>query len=853
MALAAGDSLGPYELVAPIGAGGMGEVWRARDTRLGRAVALKVSKAEFSERFEREARAVAALNHPNICTLHDVGPNYLVMELVEGQPLKGPMPVETAAVYAGQVLDALDAAHKKGITHRDLKPDNILVTRQGVKLLDFGLAKQAAPLTEIDATLTRALTGKGEIAGTLQYMAPEQLHGQDADARSDLFAFGCVLYELICGKRAFPGESAASVIAGILEREPAPMDIPAPLDRVIRTCLAKDPDQRFQNALDLKRALAWSLDTAATAPPRSPKRMRVYAAGLAVAAAAAVLAWVAKPSLPADVVRFQFLPGRAASSYDWQTPALSPNGRQIAYIADTAQARRQVFLRRLDATDAQPVPGTDGVNFISWMPDSRGLGFLADAKLKSVDLTTGVVHNVTEASLSSHFSWGRTGVILFSSASDGPLLQVPSSGGTPSAATALDAAKGEIGHDWPYFCPDGKHFLFQVRHQDGQASLKLGVLNSPQKSVVLEATVQSVCTVVPAGLGEDTYLMELGVESLTVRRLDLLNGELGGVLAMIAPGAGQSIRSAGRLRLTASQNGVLGYDPNARRYGKMTWHDRAGKVLEELPASAVGTTPALTRDERFLAVSRTNEAGGSDIWVTDLARNSSMKLLFGARTASLPTWSADGARIAFSSHGGLYEGESSGTGEAKLLAPLNAWPQQYSPDGRSLLFVNVPKLELQLLPLDGERKPVTLAPSGPIYFPASFSPDGRFISYTSSESGRNEVYVRAVPPASGKWLISNAGGGMAEWRGDGRELFYIATDLKLMSVDIQLEPAFKAGTPQPLFQTRVAGVISGRNHYAVSKDGRRFLISTPPEDTELNPMTLILNWPTLLKSASTAK
>src|SRR5881628_2778114 len=334
MPLSVGDRLGPYEIVTPIGAGGMGEVYKARDTRLDRIVAIKVSREQFSERFEREARAVAALNHPHICQLYDVGPNYLVMEFVEGAPLAGPLPPEKAVEYAGQILDALDAAHRKGITHRDLKPANILVTKQGIKLLDFGLAKQSAPLTEADATLTAALTGKGQILGTLQYMSPEQLHGQEADPRSDLFSFGCVLYEMLTGKCAFEGRSAASVIAAILEREPAPLEVAPPLERVVRRCLAKDPDQRFQTARDLKTALAWAMEQApATAAGQSVRRwwIAVAAALVLVALGTWAVTRLHRPAADDRVYRLNIVPPEGGSfAGDF---AASPDGRSVVYAA----------------------------------------------------------------------------------------------------------------------------------------------------------------------------------------------------------------------------------------------------------------------------------------------------------------------------------------------------------------------------------------------------------------------------------------------------------------------------------------------------------------------------------------
>ncbi|MBZ5625143.1 MAG: serine/threonine-protein kinase, partial [Acidobacteriia bacterium] len=389
---ARGDRLGPYETLDAIGAGGMGEVWKARDTRLDRIVAIKTSKEQFSERFEREARAVAALNHPHICQLYDVGPNYLVMEFIEGAPLKGPLAIEKAVEYAGQILEALDAAHRKGITHRDLKPANILVTKQGIKLLDFGLAKQSGPLQQTDATLTEALTQRGEIVGTLQYMSPEQLQGKEADARSDLFAFGCVLYEMLTGKRAFEGESAASVIAAILERQPAPLTTAPPLERVVRRALAKDPDHRFQTARDLKAALTWAMEQSPPSTAVKPVHRWQWIAGAALVAVGALAGWgvshFRQPLADDRVFRFQIDPpegGQFTFGVVTGGIALSPDGRTVAYIAE-GSGKTGLWVRSLDSTTARMIAGTEGGGFPFWSPDGKSLGFFTATQLKRVDL-----------------------------------------------------------------------------------------------------------------------------------------------------------------------------------------------------------------------------------------------------------------------------------------------------------------------------------------------------------------------------------------------------------------------------------------------------------------------------------
>jgi Tol biopolymer transport system component/predicted Ser/Thr protein kinase len=854
MPISPGQMLGPYEILAPIGAGGMGEVYRARDTRLNRQVAIKIAAAEFSERFAREATLVASLNHSNICQLYDVGPNYLVMELIDGQSLQGPLPMNKVLKYSEQILDALEAAHKKGITHRDLKPGNILVTKQGVKLLDFGLAKQAAPLDQMDATLVAGLTSAGQILGTLHYMSPEQLQGKDADPRSDLFSFGCVLYEMMIGKRAFEGENAASVIAAILEREPAALIATPSIDRIVSTCLKKDPDQRFQTATDLKRALSWTNSTADAALPAKARRNLplTIAAAFGVVAVISALWMLAARRAPIEAVRFQIDAG-AVPEFRAGVPTVSPNGKQFAMIAESKDARRQISLRPLDAGDMYPVAGTIGANFLTWSPDSSAVAFNADGKLRYVDLASRTIREITDTPVSGGIAWGGEGSLIVQDPKGTGLISIPIASGKPSPATTLDTSAGEVAHTWPTFCPDGKHFLYQASHRDGRRGLRLGVLGSPREWKAVEASLHSVCTEAPGLWGKETYLIELNGTSLIARKFDTNTARFASepvILAQnLAGGEGTGFNVTPRL--SASRAGVVVHRPDQYSGRRFIWHDRKGAVLGTLPSPVVGSSPTLTRDERFLAMMRPG-ANGGEIWVIDLSRNSSMKLAAGPLGARLPVWSLDGSKIAYSSDDGIYEIDSAGAGVARLLASVRAWPQQYTPDGKHLLFVDYSKRELQLLPLEGDRKPVTIAPPGASFFPASLSPDSRFVAYTSEESGRPEVYVRAMSPASGKWLVSTTGGGMSAWRADGRELFYLSTDLKMMAVDIQLTPAFRVGTPKELFQTRIAGVSSGRNAYVVSNDGNRFLIVTPPE-AGISAPTVIVNWHALLRKSALAQ
>src|SRR5215472_4208301 len=522
MSLGPGDQLGPYQILAQIGAGGMGQVYKATDTRLGRVVAVKVSSEKFSDRFEHEARAVAALNHPKICQHYDVGPNYLVMEFVEGETLRGPLPLERAMDYAGQILDALDAAHRKGITHRDLKPANILLTKSGVKLLDFGLAKRKAPLSETD--VTRALTEQGQIVGTLQYMSPEQLQGKEADARSDLFSFGCVLYEMLTGKQAFAGQSAASVIAAILERDPAPLNMAPPLERVVKRCMAKDPDQRVQNALDLKLALTWAMEQPIAAKADRRTWIAAAAAGLLLGAAGAWQLSRRNPAADNNVIRFQIQPpegGRFVPPGAFGGGlAVSPDGRTIAFVANVDGAI-SLWVQTLDATHARLLPGTRGATSPFWSPDGKSIAFFSVGKLRAFDLVHGTVSNVCDVpGTFMGGAWSEDGRIVFGSLERGNLFQVVSSGGTPSPFTTVDRAHGEVTHRWPKMLPGGR-FLYSSRLAESEnETIYAAPLRDPAARLSVVSSVRSLSGASYVRDDEKEYLLWMRDAALVAQRFD---------------------------------------------------------------------------------------------------------------------------------------------------------------------------------------------------------------------------------------------------------------------------------------------------------------------------------------------
>jgi len=869
MSLSPGTRLGPYEILAPIGEGGMGEVWKARDTRLDRTVALKVSKAEFSERFEREARAVAALNHPHICTLYDVGPNYLVMELVEGVPLKGPLPVEKAIEYAGQILDALDAAHRKGITHRDLKPANILVTRQGIKLLDFGLAKQAGPADGSDARLTEALTSQGQILGTLQYMAPEQLQGKDADARSDIFAFGCVLYEMLSGKRTFEGSSAASVIAAILEREPAPLDVTPPLDRIIRTCLAKNPDERFQTALDLKRALQWSAASGAESQPL-PARSRsgpwIAAAvattvALAVAGTWAVSHFRQTPPVEERAIHLslnppedgQFIFGNSVGGI-----ALSPDGRTAAFVV----ARRGItslWVKDLDDSPATALPGTEGAAYPFWSPDNKSIAFFSRGRLQRVERRGGEPLPICDVTIGRGGVWMSDHRILYGSLTAG-LFVVSDSSGTPSPLTTPDTSRSEISHRWPQALPDGR-FLYWVQSgkADTQGIYAASLARPAEAKMLVSANANGLYAPGDDGRG---YLLWLRGGTLVAQELDLATLALTGESHQIADPV-TSVSITNQMNVAVTAGGLLLYSA-INKPRQFTWIDRAapGKT----PRDVIGEPGQygafrLSPDGRRIAVTR-DRPSGPDICLLEVERGVANPFTFPPDSFIYPVWSPSGSAVLLTSYStrNLYRKDSDGAAAERRLtqSPLPQYALDWSGDGLSVLYWAVAtgtKRDLWIQPMTPEGEPATDATPRRYQSTAAneswgrFSPEPspRWVAFQSDEGGTGyEVYIDAFPQPRGKKRISTAGGTYPQWGAGGRELFYVSPDLTLMVVDVKVTAnAWEPSVPRALFP--LPAVDIGVSPYDTTPDGQRFLVLATPQHGAAQPLTVIVNWPALLK------
>ncbi len=886
MTLAAGMRLGPYEILAPLGVGGMGEVYKAKDTRLDRTVAIKVLPSRFSadpqfrERFEREARAISSLTHPYICALYDIGQqdgtDFLVLEYLEGETVaarlaKGAIPLDQALQYAVQIAAALDHAHRHGIIHRDLKPGNIMVTKSGVKVLDFGLAKSSAPAVATAGLSTLPttppnLTAPGTILGTFQYMAPEQLEGREADVRADIFAFGAVAYEMLTGKNAFEGKSPASLIAAILEREPPPLSqlvtaAPPLLDHIVKKCLAKDPDARWQSARDLHDGLQWVADEATRAArstgvaPLIARRTReriawgLAAIGLVAAFAFAIPRMLAsRRAVEPLVTRLDVVTPPTADPFGF---ALSPDGRQLVFIAN-GENGSQLWLRRFDQGAAQPLAGTDGGTYPFWSPDNRLIGFFADAKLKRLDLGGGSPQVLAAAPFGRGGTWNREGIIVFAPSNNSTLMRVPAAGGSIVPVTAFGL--------WPQFLPDGRRFIFfGVGGTPPAPGVFLGTSDGGQPTAVSAAETAAVFS--PP---DQLLLLRQGV--LFAQRFSPVSGFISGDPVPVAQSVGATTAGAAfHGAFSSSETGVLAYRSGAAARRQLVWVDRTGKELDVLwPSDAGGIAgPMLTRDGRRVAVTRIVQ-GNSDVWMMDVGRRIMTRFTVNPADGVAPVWSPDGSRVMFrASRNGkfdLFEKPANGGGDEQplLVTAQDKQSLDWSSDGRFILYAaQDPQTgsDLWALPLDADRKPIPVAHSGFEESQGQFSPDGRWVAYVSNETGRYEIYVREFPDAGGKWQVSAAGGIYPRWRLDGNELFYIGLDNRMMAVQVELTPATRTvslRTPIALFATHlvaagnlgVAG-YAARSQYAVAADGR-FLMNVAADEVT-PPITIVQNWTTALK------
>ncbi|HEY3204697.1 MAG TPA: protein kinase [Thermoanaerobaculia bacterium] len=880
MTLSAGSRLGPYEILAPLGAGGMGEVYRARDTRLERTVAVKVlpqhmsASPEVRQRFEREAKTISQLSHPHICALYDVGregeTEYLVMELLEGETLserlaKGPLPLEQTLRYGVEVADALDKAHRQGIVHRDLKPGNVMLTKSGVKLLDFGLAKAmtpAAPQASLTALPTQqGLTQEGTILGTFQYMAPEQLEGKEADARTDIFALGATLYEMATGRKAFSGTSQASLIGAILHTEPPavssiqPMSPPV-LDRVVKTCFAKDPEDRWQSAHDVGQELRWIAEAGSRAElgPRaagSRTQIRIawaVAAALLAAFALSLTRW--RPSAqPFPSLVASLLPP-ADSAFDLRSgpPAISPDGLQLAFVASTDGGESLLWVRTLNASSDpdRPLLGTERACCPFWSPDGRRLGFFADGKLKRVQASGAAPETLCEAREALGGTWNQQGIILFAPGPGQPIHQVASSGGPSHSVTRLDTVRGESFHSSPLFLPDGRRFLFGVATGATAPfleSIHLGSLDggTPRRLVAAQANAAYA-------LG---YLLFWRDRVLRAQRFDWKRGVLEGESFQIAEDVEGRPQHVGAY-FAVSQNGLLVYARGGADLSRLLWFDRSGRETGSLGTAAYYYYPRLSHDGRRLAVDQSNLTQQGDVWIHDLSRTEATRLTFDVADETAPNWSPHDDSIVFlrAAGGGADDlfrklPDRPAAEEPLFVSPARKHPTDWSPDERFILFTSSDpegggNQDLWVLSLEGNKAAPVVATRFDEW-DGQFSPDGHWIAYVSDESGRPEVYAQPFPSPGPRRKVSTAGGLMPKWRNDGTKLFYVAPDRKVMAVPVRRTPNLEVGVPAALFQTQIRMYPPFR-HYDVSPDGERFLVVTMPGKEVEKPITLVVNW-----------
>jgi serine/threonine protein kinase len=858
--LGIGSQLGPYRIDGVLGAGGMGKVFKARDTRLGRDVAIKVSAERFNDRFEREARAIAALNHPHICQLFDIGPDYLVMELVEGEPLvsstKGALPVDRAVEYAMQILDALDVAHRKGIVHRDLKPANILLTKRGIKLLDFGLAKQTGASAEPnDPTLT-ALTGQGQILGTPQYISPEQLQGKEADARSDLFSFGCVLYEMLSGKRAFSGESTMSVMAAILEREPLPLDVTPALERVVKTCLAKDPDERFQNALDVKHNLAWALET----PPATPvaaRRNRWWIVAAAALALGALGGWAMAHfrQTPGEdsALRLEIEPPEG-SQIAWGTNSagisLSPNGKMAAYVAK-GNLQNILWVRALDGTATRMIEGTDDADYPFWSPDSRSIAFFARGKLRRAEMVGGAPRTICDVPNGARGgAWSGNDQIVFG-AWGSSIFQVAASGGQPSALTKLDVSQGEAFHYWPQILPGGRFLYFARSKKPENSGVFAASLAKPGDRVKL-LTIDGNALYAPGPHGNEGHLLWARDGALVAQDFNASTLKVSGEPRTVADHVA-TMSVSGQIIAAASTTGLLLFIASPPQTQFMR-RDRTGNAMGVVGQPGQNNMFRLSPDGQRIVVGHISPAGKGDLWMLEVNRGVTSPLNSRPGTNIWPIWSSDSRSVVFSSGPpfNLFRTEVGGSGGEQRLtqSEIFQFPDDWSHDGRFILFdQNGPatKADMWILPVKPDGAPGAAQPRPWLQgssneYGGMFSPDDRWVAYQSDESGRFEIYIDTFPERHGKVRISTNGGTIPRWGPGGRELFYVSPESKLTVVD--MKAAAEPSAPRELFPVDVFD--PDVSPYEVAPNGQGFLtIETPAHASE--PLTLIVNWPALLK------
>jgi serine/threonine protein kinase len=895
MPLATGTKLGPYEIASPLGAGGMGEVYLAQDTRLGRRIAIKILPDKFSRdpqrmaRFDREAKVLASLNHPNIAAIYGLedsnGVRALVMEFVDGPTLaerieKGPLPVDEALPIAKQIAEALVYAHERGIIHRDLKPANVKITLDGTaKVLDFGLAKAleddfSATDISTSPTLSHAATQAGILLGTAAYMSPEQARGKKVDRRTDIWAFGAVLYEMLTGKPAFAGETISDTLAAVIRAEPdwsaLRGNLPASIIRLVRRCLSKDANQRLRDIGEARIAIDTTISgtTEETAGPpavavesqplwRRALPWAVAATAIALAIAYSSLYWHASQPEPHRVMQLSLaLPEPLAGVFDPNpgSPfALSPDGSQIVFVAAAAGKLQQLYLRPLDQQAATPIPNTENATQPFFSPDGQSVGFFALGKMRKVSLHGGPATQLCDAPTPHGASWALDDTIVYAPNFGSGLLRISSAGGTPQTLTTPNPKEQEISHRWPQVLPGGMDVLFtiQVASAATYDDARIAVLSLQTGKWRTLTQGGSYARYVPSG-----HIVYAHAGSLIAVAFDLSRMEVSGSPVPVQEGVATTVLTSGGAEYDVTPSGLLAYVPgNAKPPTRsLVWVDRKG-LAKTLPApQRVYSSPSLSPDGKQLAV-QINDDGVLAIWIYEFARNTLTRLTFGPGNSTTPVWTPDGRRVIYNTRTTSPSFRSKlvdGSGKEERLFGKEfddpgVTPYSVSPDGKALLFGAygpTGKQAILTLPLDGNDtiQPVLQASSN--LSGLRFSPDGHWVTYSTDESGRREVCVQPYPVASGKWMISTEGGQYSRWAHSGREIFFFSGD-KLMIVDVETQPAFKAGTPHTLFPT--TGYL-GAGNYDVAPDGQHFLM-IKQDDAQTNPkeLNVVLNWSEELK------
>ncbi len=881
MGLQIGQKLGPYEVLSAAGAGGMGEVYKAKDTRLDRIVAIKIlpermrNLPQLVARFEQEARAISRLNHPNICTLHDIGhengTHFLVMEFLEGESLseglkRGALPAMEALDIAALIADALSSAHRKGLVHRDLKPGNIMLTREGPKLLDFGLAKleREGGLVEgiSGVTHTTPLTGQGTIIGTIQYMSPEQLEGREADERSDIFSFGATVYEMITGQKAFEGRSQASLIAAILEKEPVsitqlkPMTPPG-LERLVRKCLAKEPDSRWQSASDLSDELRWISQSGSQAGlplsvtvKRKVRLRTAWVMAIVFLLTTALFAglWLGRSDEPPQLTKFTIGEERFVSIW---SPAISPDGRHIAFLAEDTTGTRGIWIRTIDRLEPRLIAGTEDARMPIWSPDSKSIAFgVNSSELMRVNVGGGPIQSVAKGQGIADGSWGSGNIILFDGVSGDSIRQVSAGGGPVTAATTIDREDGEFYHAWPWFLPDGKHFLYlavkDTSATNGSYTLKVTKLGETTSEALFEVDSRTI-------YADPGYLIYMKSNVLTARRFDVSSLK---VLSDPIPIEDSVIIDPriGRANFSASANGRIVYETGGVSLSsEIVWIDRSGRELDTIMTGGYYFDVDLSPDNLSMAVT-VNDASVSagDIWIYDFRRDVATRLTFHPEDESSPVWDPgnDYLYYAFGTFPSISPMKRRVDGTDEPMSPSSffdgkkGWISDVSGDGKfaCVNLIAQTGADIYLLSLEGDQTPELFCGGDFDEYDGVISPNGRFLAYSSDESGSEEIYVREIGRTSGKWQVSRSGGSSVRWSHAGDELFFINRLNEMWVVKVTTETNFSAGNPVRLFTADFIWSGDPRCIFDVDNSGNRFACTRRPGSKGHQRLTVVDNW-----------